>query len=135
MATTRYLPEAQAALRIVAGFAYFTHGAQKIFGWFGGFGPDGGTVELMTRFGAAGVIELVAGACLVLGLATRPAAFIASGQMAVAYFWIHGGGGQFLFWRNGGEMVMLYCFIWLLYAVWGGGPYSVDGWLERRKSG
>src|SRR5262245_25705839 len=83
---------AHAALRIAAGSAFFTHGAAKLFGWFGGMGPNGGTVELMSRFGVAGVIETFGGACLLLGLFTRPIAFIASGEMAVAYFWMHTGG-------------------------------------------
>jgi putative oxidoreductase len=131
---SRHLPAAHAALRIVAGAAYFSHGAAKLFGWFGGMGPDGGTVDLMTRFGAAGVIEVVCGALLVLGLGTRLAAFIASGEMAVAYWWIHvGGGGKIWWWQNHGEMVMLFCFIWLVFAAWGAGPFSVDQWLESRK--
>jgi putative oxidoreductase len=128
------VPAAQAALRVAAGLTYWSHGAQKLLGWFGGFGPDGGTADLMTRFGAAGVIELVAGACIALGLFTRWAAFLASGEMAVAYFWIHtGGSGSIWWWQNRGEMVMLYSFLWLLYATWGAGPWSVDGWLARRR--
>ena len=132
---SRYLPAAQSALRIAAGLAYFSHGAAKLFGWFGGMGPDGGTVELMSRFGAAGVIEVVCGACLVLGLATQLVAFIASGEMAVAYFWIHtGGSGKIWWWQNHGEVVLLYSFIWLVFAAWGAGPFSLDAWLGRRKS-
>ena len=76
-------------LRIVAGVLFFSHGAQKLFGWFGGMGPGGGTASLMSLMGAAGVIEVVAGVGIALGLATRPLAFIASGEMAVAYFWSH----------------------------------------------
>jgi putative oxidoreductase len=130
----RFIPACQAALRIAAGLAYFSHGAQKLFGWFGGFGPDGGTAELMTRFGAAGVIEVVAGACIVLGCCTRPAAFIASGEMAVAYFWMHvGGSGQLFWWQNRGEMVMLYSFLWLFFAAAGPGPFSVEAWLAGRR--
>lgn len=126
---------AHSALRIAAGAAYFSHGAQKLLGWFGGFG-DGGTAELMTRFGAAGVIETVAGACIILGLFTRPLAFIASGEMAVAYFWIHtGGSGQLFWWQNRGELVMLYSFIFLYFAATGAGPHSLDAWLARRKGG
>jgi putative oxidoreductase len=133
---SRHLPVAQTALRIAAGLAYFSHGAAKLFGWFGGMGPNGGTVELMTRWGAAGVIETVMGACLILGLATQLAAFIASGEMAVAYFWIHvGGGGQIWWWQNHGEMVILFCFIWLAFAAWGAGPFSLDAWLARRRGG
>ena len=130
----RHLSTAPAALRIVAGAAFFSHGAQKLFGWFGGMGPDGGTVELMSKFGAAGVIEAVCGACLVLGLATRLVALIASGEMAVAYWWMHvGGSGKIWWWENRGELAMLFCFIWLVYAAWGAGPFSVDRWLESRR--
>jgi putative oxidoreductase len=130
----RFRSFAHAALRIAAGAAFFTHGAQKLFGWFGGTGPDGGTVELMSRFGVAGVIEAFGGILLILGLFTRPVALIASGEMAVAYFWMHwGGSGKMWWWENRGEMVMLYSFIWLLFAAWGAGPASLDDWLRRRK--
>lgn len=133
---SRYLPAAQTALRIAAGLAFFSHGGQKLFGWFGGMGPDGGTVELMSRFGIAGVIECFGGALLVIGLGTRLVAFIASGEMAVAYWWIHFGNSSKIFWwQNRGELVMLFSFIWLTFAAWGAGPYSVDAWLARRKGG
>jgi len=121
------------ALRLAAGLAYFSHGAQKTFGWFGGFG-EAGTADLMTRFGAAGVIETTAGALIVLGLFTRYAAFIASGEMAVAYFWIHWGGGALMWWQNRGELVMLYSFLWLFFAVWGAGPHALDARLAARRA-
>ena len=130
----RYEDMTLTALRIFAGLAYFTHGGQKVFGWFGGFGADGGTADLMTRFGAAGLIEVVCGLAIVFGLFTRPLAFFASGQMAVAYFWVHvmGQGGLF-WWGNGGELAMVYSFLWLYLAVRGPGSFSVDGWLAKRK--
>lgn len=132
----RFLPVAKAALRIVAGAAFFSHGAQKILGWFGGMGADGGTVDLMTRFGAAGIIELVAGFLIMIGLFTRLAAFIASGEMAVAYFWMHAAGsGSLWWWSNRGELVMLFSFIFLLYAAWGAGPLSVDEAMDGRRRG
>ena len=122
-----------AALRIFAGLGYFSHGAQKLFGWFGGFGPDGGTAELLSRFGAAGIIEVVCGAAIVLGLFTRPLAFLASGQMAVAYFWAHvAGQGALFWWANGGELAMVYAFLWLYIAVRGPGAYSLDAWRQSR---
>jgi putative oxidoreductase len=131
---SRHLPAAHAALRIAAGMAYFSHGAAKLFGWFGGMGPNGGAADLMTRFGSAGIIEVVAGACIVLGCATQLAAFFASGEMAVAYFWIHlGGSGQIWWWQNHGELALLYSFTWLVFAAWGAGPLSVDAWLARSK--
>lgn len=121
-----------ATLRIAAGLAFFSHGAQKILGWFGGFG-DGGTAQLMSEYGAAGVIELVGGTLIVLGLFTRPVAFIASGEMAVAYFWKHAGRADELWWwDNRGELVMVYSFLWLFFAVWGAGPFSLDAWRRRR---
>lgn len=124
---------AQSALRIAAGLAYFSHGAQKLFGWFGGFGPSGEPAEFMSRFGAAGLIETVGGAALVLGLFTRPIAFLASGEMAVAYFWMHWGqSGQMWWWANRGEIVYLYSFIWLFFAAAGAGPFSLDAWRARR---
>ena len=120
------------ALRIAAGLGYFTHGGQKIFGWFGGFG-DGGTAEFMTRFGAAGVIEVVCGLAIVLGLFTRPLAFLASGQMAVAYFWAHAvGRGELFWWANGGELAMVYSFVFLYFAVRGPGCFSIDAWLAKK---
>jgi putative oxidoreductase len=127
---------AQTALRIAAGAAYFSHGGAKMLGWFGGFGPNGGTAELMSRFGIAGSIESIGGALLILGLFTRPVAFIASGEMAVAYLWMHWGrSGEMWWWKNHGELVLLYCFIWLLFSAYGAGPVSVDGWLAKRRGG
>lgn len=128
----RHLPLAHAALRIAAGVAFFSHGAQKLFGWFGGIDGSGGTVELMSKFGAAGVIELIAGALIAVGLFTRLAAFIASGEMAVAYFWMHAAGGGLFWWANRGEVVMLYSFIFFFFAAAGAGPFSVDARQSKR---
>lgn len=131
----RFRAVAHLALRIAAGLAFFSHGAQKMLGWFGGFGPDGGTAPIMSWFGAAGIIETVAGACIVVGLFTRPLAFVASGEMAVAYLWRHwGGSGDAWWWQNHGELALLYCFLWLLFAAWGAGDFSLDAWIRRRRS-
>ena len=120
-------------LRIIAAAAFFSHGAQKLFGWFGGFG-EGGTAELMSRFGAAGVLEVVVGVALALGLFTRILAFLGSGEMAVAYFWMHAAGsGSIWWWVNRGETVMLFSFVWLFFAAYGAGPYSLDAWLAKRR--
>ena len=131
----RYLPATHAALRIAAGAAFFTHGGQKMLGWFGGMGADGGPIaDYMTRFGVAGSIELIAGFCILIGFGTRIAAFIASGEMAVAYFWMHSAGrGSIWWWENGGELVMLFSFIFLVMSAWGAGPLSVDAWLAERR--
>jgi len=118
------------ALRVVAGFLYAQHGAQKLFGVL-----DREPVEsLMSLIGAAGVIEFFGGLLLMLGLFTRPVAFICSGQMAVAYFMVHVPQG---FWPilNGGELAAFYCFTWLFFFTHGGGRYSVDGWLASRSEG
>ena len=121
-------PHGLAALRIASGLAFMSHGLQKIFGLLGGFGPDGGTVELMSRFGLAGMIELAAGVLITIGLFTRAAAFVASGEMAVAYFWMHAAGsGSIWWWANRGEVAMLYAFIFCLLAVAGPGALSLDG--------
>lgn len=120
------------ALRVAVGLAYFSHGGQKLFGWFGGFGPRGGTADLMTRFGAAGVIETICGAGIVLGLFTRPLAFLASGQMAVTYFWMHViGRGELFWWANGGELPMVFSFVWLYFAARGAGSFSLDALRAR----
>ena len=114
-------------LRIVAALLFFSHGAQKLFGWFGGMGPGGGTASLLTLIGAAGVIEVVAGAGIAVGLFTRVLAFIASGEMAVAYFYSHVRRSNSLWWwENGGEVAILYCFLWLYFAAAGAGPISLD---------
>jgi len=122
-------PLAQGLLRIVAGAAWFTHGGQKIFGWFGA----SSTVELLSLRGVAGVIELVGGSLLVLGLFTRPVAFIASGQMAVAYFYMHVTNGGLWWWNNRGELAMLFCFVWLFFAAAGAGSWSLDSARRDRE--
>jgi putative oxidoreductase len=115
------------ALRVVAAVLFFSHGAQKVFGWFGGMGPGGGAVSLMTLMGAAGVIEVVAATGIAVGFATRLLAFIASGEMAVAYFYSHVRGSNSLWWwENRGEVAILYCFLWLYFAAAGAGPISLD---------
>ena len=115
-----------ALLRIVAGFMYAAHGAQKLFGVLGG---KRATEPLMM---VAGVIEFGAGILIMIGLLTGIAAFIASGQMAAAYFMVHAGQG---FWPiiNKGELAALYCFVFLYIAAHGAGRWSIDG-LKRGPS-
>ena len=110
--------------RMVAGYAFMLHGAQKIFGAFGAEGP----VDYASRMGLAGVIELGGGALIMLGLFTGIAALVASGQMAVAYFTAHVGisGGLLTPITNRGEAAVLYCFIFLFFAAAGGGAFSLD---------
>jgi len=102
------------------------HGSQKLFGWPG----DGNTVELASMMGLAGAIELVAGLLIAVGFLTGWAAFIASGEMAVAYFMAHAPQG----WNpvmNEGEKAVLYCFLFLYIAAHGAGIWSVDAGMHR----
>jgi putative oxidoreductase len=118
-------PYAYALLRIIAGLSFVCHGGQKIFGWFGGE-----PVPLGSLFGLAGIIEIVLGTLITIGLVTGIAAFIASGEMAAAYFI-----GHFpkSFWplENAGEPAVLFCFIFLYIATQGAGMWSVDDARRR----
>jgi len=118
----------QASLRIVSGFLLFCPGTMKIFGWFGGM-PAGFALTPLLR--TAGWIEIVGGPLLMLGLFTRPVAFICSGEMAVAYFYAHFPRG---FWpiQNHGELAVVLCFNFLYLSAAGAGPLSVDEWLAGR---
>jgi putative oxidoreductase len=120
-----YSPYLFAVMRIVVGFLFACHGAQKLFGVLGGVGPSGGTAPLFSLMGLAGVIELFGGLCIMLGWLSGTIAFIASGQMAAAYFMGHYPRG---FWpiQNGGEPAVLFCFIFLYIASVGSGVWSID---------
>ena len=119
-------------LRIVAGLLLMQHGGQKLFGWFGGIGPNGGTVSLISLMGLAGVLEFYGGAAMILGLLTRPVGFLLSGEMAVAYFTTHQPRGTWPI-QNHGEMAALLSFTFLFFAAHGAGPMSVDAWFRRRR--
>jgi putative oxidoreductase len=120
-----FAPYAYAILRIVAGLLFVCHGGQKIFGWFGGQ-----PVPLGSLFGAAGMIEIIFGLLITIGLFSSYAAFIASGEMAVAYFMRH---FPKSFWplENAGEPAVLFCFIFLYMATQGSGIWSVDAARRR----
>ena len=117
----RMAPFFYALLRIMAGLAFAEHGAQKLFGVLGGQ-----AVSLASQRGVAGIIEFVGGIMIALGLFTGPVAFLASGEMAWAYFQSHFPRG---FWpiQNGGELAVLYCFIFLYISAVGSGKLSIDG--------
>jgi putative oxidoreductase len=125
-------PHARSLLRIVAGFCFSLHGFQKLLGFFGGMGGKGALASFPTVVWFAGFLELVGGLLLLLGLFTRPTAFILSGQMAVAYFMAHFPRG-FLPISNGGELAALYSFLFLYYSFAGPGPVSLDA-LVRKKA-
>lgn len=118
-ASARFAELAFVLLRVVAGLAFAQHGVQKLFGLLGGNG-----VPLISLMGLAGAIELVCGLLIALGLFTRWAAFIASGEMAFAYFMRHASAGFFPI-QNRGELAVLYCFIFLYIAARGGGRWSL----------
>ena len=126
-----WTPYALAALRIITGLLFLSHGLVKMFGFPAGAQP--GRQELFTLFGAAGAIEVAAGVLIALGLFTRSAAFIASGEMAVAYWMFHAPSGPYPL-TNMGEGAILYCFIFLLLVFTGPGALSLDGLLRRRGS-
>lgn len=121
-----------ALLRIVTGLVFMVHGAQKLFGMFGGAGPNGGSVPLASLFGVAGVLEFFGGLLIVLGLFTRPVAFILAGEMAYAFWTMHFPNGGINPVANRGEPAVLYCFIFLFLAFHGAGPFSVDEARETR---
>ena len=126
----RWEPELRSLLRIVTAAAFMQHGAQKLFGLLGGVDGQGGTVQLMSQFGLAGVLEFFGGLLVLIGLFTRPVAFVLAGEMAFAYFMAHFPRG---FWpvQNGGEPVVLVCFIFLYLSAAGAGPWSVDAMRAR----
>lgn len=123
----RHAERAFALFRLVAGLLFAFHGAQKLFGAFGG--------QVMTSqplLLAAGIIELVGGALIAIGLFTSWAAFVASGQMAIAYFMVHQPRGTWPI-QNEGELAALYCFAFLYVAARGSGPYGLDAALRGRR--
>ena len=114
-------------LRAVTGFLFFEHGARKLFGLLGGDAQ-----ELFSLMWVTGMLEFFGGLAIMAGLYTRPVAFLLSGLMAVAYFWRHMPRG---FWpiENGGELAILYCFVFFFLFAIGGGSYSLDAWLRKKR--
>jgi putative oxidoreductase len=126
---TRIAPITLAALRVVSGALFLAHGLVKVAGLPAGAQP--GLQPLLSLFGAGGVIEVVTGALLIAGLFTRPAAFIASGQMAVAYWLFHAPASVYPA-VNGGDAAILFSFVFLHIAVVGAGAFSLDGLIGRK---
>jgi putative oxidoreductase len=118
-------PWTHALLRIGAGLLYMQHGLQKLFGMFGGVDGAGARVTLVSQMGLAGVLETFGGLLLVLGLLTRPVAFVLAVEMLVAFLQVHlPRGGVPL--QNGGELALLYMFVFLFFVGHGAGPASID---------
>ncbi len=130
---SRWQPQLHAILRIVTGLLFLEHGTQKFLSF-----PPGEAAGIGWAFahpGAyAGIIEILCGLLVAIGLFTRPAAFLASGTMAVAYWMAHAPQNPFPV-NNMGDAAILYCFVFLYFAAAGAGPWSVDGERRDRRSG
>jgi putative oxidoreductase len=119
----RWAPEVLSVIRIVFAFLFTIHGAQKLFAFPSP--PEGGRPPVVSLYGVAGVLEFLGGLLLLVGLFTRPVAFVLSGEMAVAYFTVHAPKG---FWpmKNDGESAVFFCFVFFYLAFAGPGPWSLD---------
>jgi putative oxidoreductase len=125
---TRTAPLTLAALRVASGTLFLAHGLIKVVGFPAGAQP--GAQPLLSLFGVGGMIEIVTGLLLIVGLFTRPAAFIASGQMAVAYWLVHAPASLYPA-VNGGDAAILFTFIFLYIAAAGAGAFSLDALRDR----
>ena len=120
-------------LRIVTGLLFIQFGGLILFGWFGGIPEQLGTPPLLSQTGIGGLLEFFGGIAIVLGLGTRPVAFILSGMMAVAYWQFHAPNGVSPV-QNQGVPAVLFCFLYLYMAARGGGDWSLDALLRRKKT-
>ncbi|HET9313959.1 MAG TPA: DoxX family protein [Vicinamibacteria bacterium] len=118
-------PQLRSLLRIVAAAMFITSGTMKLFAFPAGIPPAGGTAPVMSQAWIGGALEVFGGLLVLLGLFTRPAAFVLSGEMAVAYFQFHFPSSFWPTINQGGEAV-LYCFVWLYFSAAGPGPWSID---------
>lgn len=125
---SKYQPQLLSVLRIIAGLMFLCHGTAKVLGFPAVEGVPGPGLSIP---GLSGPLELIFGALLVLGLFTRPVAFLAAGFCAVGYWLVHAGQGPFPI-LNGGETIALYCFVWLYFAAAGAGPWSVDAAMAKK---
>ena len=119
-----------AVVRIVAAFVFMQSGTMKLFAFPVGVPPNGGTVPLISQAGLGGILEAFGGALLLVGLFTRPVAFLLAGEMAVAYFQFH---APQSFWPvvNGGTPAVLFCFLWLYLTSAGAGAWSLDALRDK----
>ena len=128
-----WAPQFRSILRIVCGLLFIPFGTMKLFAWPMGMPPNNATAQLLSQVGIGGVLELVGGVLILIGLCTRPVAFVLSGEMAVAYWQFHAPMG---FWpmMNQGQPAILFCFIFLYLSAAGAGPWSLDALRERGRS-
>jgi putative oxidoreductase len=129
----RSAPYLLSILRMVAAFLFLQYGTAKWFAFPASILPNGGTVSLTSQAGAAAVLEVVGGFLLLVGLFSRPVAFVLAGEMAFAYFIGHAPQG---FWPvlNQGAPAILFCFVWLYISATGPGPWSLDALMRRNSS-
>lgn len=128
----RFSPQLLSILRIMSALLFMAHGTAKLLG-FPATEMFAQPPEMFSLSWIAGVLELVGGALLALGLFTRPVAFVLSGQMAVAYWMAHASQAFYPI-QNGGELAIMFCFVFLYIAAAGGGPWSLDNALFRKKA-
>jgi putative oxidoreductase len=131
----KYQPQALAVLRIVTALCFMAHGTQKMFG-FPASQMGGGGFELFSLMGLAGILEVFGGLAILLGVFTRPVAFVLAGQMAYAFWFMHVpmmGQGNIIPVANGGDGAMLFCFIFLYLVFAGPGAFSLDETLKTRR--
>ena len=123
-------PQLKSVLRIVAALVFMLAGTTILFAFPVGMPPDGGTAPFLSQIWIGGALEAFGGALLLVGLFTRPVAFLLSGEMAVAYFQFH---FPQSFWPtvNNGVPAVLYCFVWLYFSAAGAGPWSLDAWRGK----
>jgi putative oxidoreductase len=131
MNMTRAVQVTYFLLRVVAGFLFVQFGGLILFGWFGGIPGQPGRPPLMSQTGIGGILEFFGGIAILLGLFTRPVAFILSGMMAVAYWQFHAPSGPWPV-LNQGVPAILFCFIFLYMAAKGGGDWSLDDLIRRK---
>jgi putative oxidoreductase len=124
----RFADPVYCIMRLLVGLMFAAHGAQKVLGWFPKPGQPPAQLDMLTTVG--GWIELICGLLIAIGLLTRPAAFLASGTMAVAYFMAHAGGGFFPI-VNRGELAVIYTWVFLFIFFYGAGRWSVDAMMQR----
>ena len=125
-----YAPYLLSVLRIVAAFMLIPAGTMKLFAFPAGMPPDGSTAQVLSQIWIGGVLEVLGGAMLLVGLFTRPVAFVLSGMLAVAYWQFHAPNGLWPT-MNGGVPAALYCFVMLFISSAGPGPWSLDGKLFK----
>lgn len=131
-ALSKYQPQALAVLRVVTALCFIAHGTQKLFGFPAS--QMGGSVEIFSLMGLAAVLEVFGGLAIILGLFTRPVAFILAGEMAYAFWMMHVPmGGSIIPVANGGDAAVLFCFVFLYLVFSGPGVWSLDEVLKSRR--